>query len=263
MLFEQDSPFQKVQVFETETLGRMLFNDGVAMLSERDESHYHDMITHVPLFVHPNPRHVLVIGGGDGGTVRECLRHPSVEKVTLVEIDEVVINACREHISSVASAMDDPRCEVIVADGIDFVRQASAESYDVVIVDSTDPVGPSLPLFGEDFYRNVFRILRADGICVAQAESPYYYADHQKALLTAQKAAFPKLFLYQYSNVVYPGGIWCLSFASKGLHPVEDFDAERVKRLGLKRPYYSESMHKASFVLPPFVRDNVDGLIDN
>ena len=157
VLFEGQSPFQRVEVVQTAGHGRMLLNDGLVMVTERDEAVYHEMIAHVPLFVHPNPRRVLVIGGGDGGSVREALRHRSVERCRLVEIDEMVVNACRRFIPQTASCLDDPRVEVTIADGVEFVA-TTGETYDVVLVDSTDPIGPAKPLFGSDFYRNVKRL---------------------------------------------------------------------------------------------------------
>ena len=153
-LFQGKSEFQKVDVVDTYDLGKMLFNDNLVMISEKDEFVYHDMITHVPLFTHPNPKNVLVIGGGDGGSLREVLRHSSVEKCTMVEIDEMVVNACKEHIPQTACAFSDPRAELIIDDGLKFVKETK-EKFDVIIVDSTDPGGPSTLLFGDEFYQNV------------------------------------------------------------------------------------------------------------
>ena len=181
-LFSEKSPFQQVDVVETDGFGNMLLNDNYVMITERDEFIYHEMIAHVPLFVHPEPKKVLVIGGGDGGTIREAIRHPSVEHCDLVEIDGAVIEACKKFIPLTASALDNSRVSVHVEDGVKFARQCPANTYDVIMVDSTDPIGPSEPLFGPDFYKNIHRILKRDGIVVSQAESLFYELDTQHAL---------------------------------------------------------------------------------
>ena len=181
-LFSGKSSFQQVDIIETAGHGKMLVNDGMVMLSERDEFIYHEMIAHVPLFVHPNPRRVLVIGGGDGGTVREVVKHRSVERVVLVEIDEMVVAACRAHIPSVATSFDDPRLELRLEDGVKYVAD-TGERFDVVIIDSTDPVGPAEPLFNRGFYQDAAGVLTDDGILITQAESPYYDHDVQFSML--------------------------------------------------------------------------------
>jgi len=253
VLFAGQSEFQHVEVVETAAHGRMLLNDGMVMLSERDESVYHEMIVHVPLFVHPEPRRVLVVGGGDGGTVREVLRHRSVEHCRLVEIDGMVIDACREHIPQVAAALDDPRCEVTVADGVAFVHETD-ETYDVVLIDSTDPVGPAAPLFGDAFYASVERVLTDRGIVVSQAETPHYAPAAQLSLLQLLAARFPVTALYNYTNLTYPGGLWSFSFASRGPRPVSDLDEARIGAAGLEMQYYSPAVHRAAFALPEFQR---------
>ncbi len=259
-LFSGRSQYQKIDVVETVGHGRMLFNDGLVMVSERDEFIYHDMITHVPLFVHPKPEKVLVIGGGDGGTVREVLRHAEVKECTLVEIDQMVIDACKEFIPKTAAALDDPRARVLVDDGVKFVA-GTDERFDVVLVDSTDPIGPGAPLFGEAFYSDVKKILTDRGIVVSQAESPFYENKMQNALLSILKEVFDKLFVYNYSNLTYPGGLWSFSFASNSLCPLKDFDPERVKASGLEFQYYNTGIHRAAFVLPEFMRRQVEGLV--
>ncbi len=215
VLFSGTSPFQKVEIVETTGHGKMLLNDGLVMICERDEAVYHEMIVHVPLFVHPEPRRVLVIGGGDGGTVRETLRHRTIEHCRLVEIDEMVVSACREFIPQTSSCLDDPRVEVTIADGVEFVA-TTAERYDVVIIDSTDPIGPAKPLFGTEFYTNVKRILTSKGIVVSQAENPWYEADNQRSLVQNLDGVFEHLSVYNYSNLTYPGGLWSFAFRQRG-----------------------------------------------
>lgn len=259
-LFSGTSEFQSVDVVETRGHGRMLLNDGLVMVSERDEFIYHDMITHVPLFVHPNPKNVLIIGGGDGGTAREVLRHQGVEKVTMVEIDEMVVNACREYIPQTSSKLDDPKMNLIIGDGVQFVKE-SKEKFDVILVDSTDPIGPATPLFGPEFYNNVFERLTDNGIVVSQGESPFLNKETQVSLLSILNNIFPKVCIYNFSNLTYPGGLWSFTFATKGLHPLKDFDPARVEAAGIEFDYYSADMHRAAFSLPAFMRKNIGKLL--
>jgi spermidine synthase len=251
-LFSGESEFQRIDIVEADGFGRMLFNDGAVMLSERDEFVYHEMISHVPLFVAPHPRRVLVIGGGDGGTVREVLRHPSVEYCRLVEIDPLVLEGCRKHIPKTAASLDDPRVEVRVEDGVKHVAETS-DRFDVVLVDSSDPIGPAAPLFGPAFYADVRRVLADDGIVVSQAESAFYEIETQRGLLAILGRCFPRVHLYNYSNLTYPGGLWSFSFASKGDRcPIADLDTRRLAACGIDFRYYGERQHRAAFVLPAF-----------
>jgi spermidine synthase len=257
VLFKGQSPFQRVEVVDTEGHGRMLLNDGLVMISERDEFIYHEMIAHVPLFVHPDPRRVLVIGGGDGGTVREVLKHKSVERCTLVEIDAMVVEACRVYIPQTASSLGDPRVVVTIADGVEFVAKTQ-ERFDVVIVDSTDPIGPAQPLFGPEFYGNVKKVLTERGIVVSQGESAFYSGEMQRSLLRILAALFERVALYNYTNMTYPGGLWSFTFASKGLRPVADFAASRVRASGIEFKYYNPYVHRAAFDLPQFMRKELE-----
>lgn len=261
-LFSQQSKFQKVEIYETTNHGRMLLNDDLVMVSERDEFVYHEMIAHVPLFVHPNPRRVLVIGGGDGGTLREVIRHPTVEKCTMVEIDEIVVNACKEFIPVTSSKLNDPKAELLIEDGVKFVKETK-EKFDVVIIDSTDPIGPAAPLFGPEFYQNVNNILNDDGIVVSQAESPYYETEAQTALIKVISQIFPKVNVYNFSNLTYPGGLWSFSFGSKKYCPVRDFDAVRVDQANLEMRYYNKHIHTAAFQLPTFMFKNLQNYLNN
>ncbi|UCD32524.1 MAG: polyamine aminopropyltransferase [Desulfobacterales bacterium] len=260
-LFSERSEFQQVDVVKTEGLGAMLLNDGVVMLSERDEFIYHEMIAHVPLFVHPSPERILVIGGGDGGTVREVLKHRTVTRAVLVEIDQLVIQACREHLSSVSSAMDDPRLEILIADGVTFIDETQ-EIFDVVLVDSTDPVGPAGPLFDKEFYKNVAMRLAPDGILITQAASPFYDHYIQEPMFSNQRPFFKILHMYNYSNLTYPGGLWSFGFASNELCPLKNFDPARVKASGISARYYNAGVHVSSFMLPTFIAENLGDIID-
>ena len=250
-LFSGKSDFQHVDVVETTAMGKMLLNDGLIMVTERDEFVYHDMIAHVPLFVHPNPKNVLVIGGGDGGTAREVLRHKSVEKCTMVEIDKLVVDACIEHIPQTSSALNDERLTLLFEDGVEFVKNTK-EKYDVILVDSTDPIGPATPLFGEGFYQDVYNCLADDGIVVSQGESPWHQTKMQGVLMKILHSIFPKVRIYNFSNLTYPGGLWSFTYASKGLHPIKDFTEVRVENSGLDFEYYTPAIHRGAFALPQF-----------
>ncbi|HFD11296.1 MAG TPA: polyamine aminopropyltransferase, partial [Crenotrichaceae bacterium] len=231
-LFQGKSEFQTIDVVETKGFGRMLLNDGLVMISERDEFIYHEMIAHIPLFTHPEPENVLIIGGGDGGTAREVLRHQSVTHCHQVEIDELVVNTCKQWIPQTAVGMKKTsRFTLEIGDAVDYVTTTN-QQYDVILVDSTDPIGPAVPLFGTDFYYHVNRILKDDGIVVAQGESPFYAAEQQQSLLKIMGELFPVVSLYNYTNLTYPGGLWSFAFASKKQHPVADFHDHKVTESG-------------------------------
>ena len=260
VLLDTQSDFQRVQVFETDHFGRLMLLDGLVMLTERDEFVYHEMLSHPALCLLPSPRRVLVIGGGDGGTVRELLRHPSLEKVELVEIDGAVVEASKQFFPRVASAFGDPRLDLRVEDGIAFVKNAADATYDVVLVDSTDPVGFAEGLFGEAFYRDCVRILKPDGILASQSESPFDPA-FQDAIRAAQSflgSLFPHVATYLASIPTYPMGTWSFTMASKAYHPVRDFDAARARQrlapFADRLRYYHADLHGAMFTLPAFVQ---------
>lgn len=256
VLFSGKSPFQTVDVVETKGHGRMLLNDGLIMVTERDEHVYHDMIAHIPLFVHPNPKNILVIGGGDGGTAREALRHSQVEKVVMVEIDEMVVNACKEFIPQTSSELSNPKLELIIGDGVKYVKETKMK-FDVILVDSTDPIGPAQPLFGEEFYQDINRVLTDDGIVVSQGESPFFHPEVQASMLKLLGGIFPIVRSYNFSNLTYPGGLWSFSFSSKKYHPLRDFNPERVGASKLEFDYYNADIHRGAFALPSFMLKQV------
>ncbi len=256
-LFCGQSDFQKVEVVETMELGRLLANDGMIMVTEKDEFIYHDMISHVPLYTHPKPENVLIIGGGDGGTVREVLKHKSVKRITMVEIDRMVVEASQKYIPRTSSQLENPKVRLIIDDGVAFIKN-SQEMFDVVIVDSSEPMGPATPLFSQDFYRDVSQHLNDRGIVVSQGESPHYDMKMQKVLVRILSQVFPKVHLYNYCNMTYPGGLWSFGFASRGLCPLRDFDPGRVRQ---KFQYYSPDVHYGSFLLPQFVLDAHRGFL--
>lgn len=255
-LYCAQSKFQRIDVFESPEFGRILALDGFLMLTEKDEFIYHEMITHVPMAVHPAAKNVLIIGGGDGGAVRELCRYDTVEHIDLVEIDKEVVDVCREYFPQVASGLSDPRVTVRYEDGLKFVRRCS-EAYDVIIVDSTDPFGPGEGLFTKEFYGNCFKALKSDGILVNQHENPFYPDDaaavrriHKQIVLS-----FPLSRLYQAHIPTYPSGHWLFGFSSKQYHPVQHLDAERWNARGIETRYYNTNLHKAAFALPTYVED--------
>ena len=260
LLFSERSDFQHLMVVETDTFGRLMLLDGLVMLTERDEFVYHEMIAHPALCLHADPRRVLIVGGGDGGTAREVLRHASVEAVDMVEIDGLVVEAARRFFPTVASALDDPRLNVRIEDGLAFARNAPEGHYDVVLVDSTDPVGFAEGLFGKDFYQDCVRLLADGGILVSQTESPFDAA-FQRQISSAHGllgGLFAHVAFYLAHIPTYPMGTWSFAMASKGLHPSADFDADaaraRLAPFMADLRYYNADLHAGAFALPTFVQ---------
>lgn len=261
-LFREESPYQKIEVFDTYAYGRMLACDNMVMCTENDEYVYHEMIAHVPMLTHPKPQKVLVIGGGDGGTVREVLKHDTVEEVVMVEIDERVIEASKQHLPSIAKGFNDDRLRLIIDDGIKYVQQSPSDTFDLVIVDSTDPIGPAEGLFSEDFYRDMYRILNDQGIMVTQSESPRFNVDVYKEVYTTFKRIFGPELVFSYLVYIptYPTGMWSFSFSSKGdTHPWYHLDDEQAWQFTRKHElqYYNPEVHRAAFALPNFVRQMI------
>jgi len=255
-LYSAQSEFQRIDVFDSQEFGRFLTLDGYMMLTEKDEFIYHDMITHVPMAVHPNPRKILIIGAGDGGVTRELTRYNHVEHIDLVEIDKMVIDVCKEYLPKTSCALDDPRVHIHYEDGLKYIRSCENE-YDVIIVDSTDPFGPGEGLFTKEFYGSCFKALRDDGIMVNQHESPFYDED-VAAMQRAHKRikeCFPISRVYQAHIPTYPSGHWLFGFASKKYHPIADLNVETWKKFGLKTRYYNLNLHRGAFYLPTYVED--------
>lgn len=252
----EQSDFQKIDVFETPEFGRVLVIDGFVMLTEKDEFIYHEMITHVPMAVNPNIKKILVIGAGDGGTVRELTRYNSVEKIEMVEIDKKVVDVSIEHLPFTASRLNDEKVKLYFEDGLKFVKNKSNE-YDLIIVDSTDPIGPGEELFTKEFYENCFKALKEDGILVNQHESPYYKRE-QEAMQIAHrkiKEVFPIARVYQVHIPTYGSGHWLFGFASKKYDPIKDLNENLWESMGLTTKYYNTELHKGCFALPNYVKD--------
>ena len=259
-LHSEKSEFQQLDFFTSDTFGKFFTLDGLMMVTEKDEFIYHDMITHVSMAVNPDIKRVLVIGGGDGGTVREVLRYDHVEHVDMVEIDERVVRLCQKYLPQTACKMDnDERLTLHFEDGLKFVQDAEAESYDLILVDSTDPIGPGEGLFTYEFYNNCKRVLSEDGILINQHESPYYddYAHEMKRSHSKIKETFPIAEVYQFHMPTYPSGHWLFGFASKKYDPIKDLKADQWNALGLKTKYYNTDIHVGAFMLPSYVRDEL------
>lgn len=255
-LISHQSDYQRIDIFESREFGRILTLDGYLMVTEKDEFIYHDMITHVPMATNPNIKKVLVIGAGDGGTVRELLRYETIEHIDMVEIDEEVVKICKEYLPVTASKLTDEKVHLFFEDGLKYVRRHENE-YDLIIVDSTDPFGPGEGLFTKEFYGNCYRALREDGILVNQHESMYYssYAASMKRAHQRIKETFPIARVYQAHIPTYPSGHWLFGFASKKYDPVKDMDADRWNKLGLKTRYYNTDLHVGSFAIPNYVKE--------
>ncbi len=255
-LHEDRTPYQKIEVWETARWGNLMAIDGYVMLSSRDNFLYHEMMSHVPLFAHANPRHVLIIGGGDCGTLREVLRHGSVEKAWQVDIDEGVTRASEKYFPELCESNGDPRAELHFADGIRWVKDGDPDSVDVIIVDSTDPVGPAEGLFSEAFYRDCLRLLRSGGILVQQSESPLLHMRILKEMHTAMRAAgYADVASYQFPQPVYPSGWWSATMARKETA----FDGFR-DALDFETRYYTADIHRGALAMPAFFQREIASL---
>ena len=257
-LFSKKSPYQSVEIYQTEAYGNMLTLDGMVMTTEKDEYVYHEMITHPALLSHPSPERVLVIGGGDGGTVREVLKHEQVKEVVMVEIDGMVIEACKKHLPSIAAALNHPKLELLVEDGLKYIDDCPANSFDVIIVDSADPVGPGEGLFTAEFYTKVHNRLKENGVMITQSESPRFNTKVFQEIYQCYRGIFgdDQVQCYLASIPTYPTGNWSFSFSSKGgLNPLNT-DKEKIDAFCKKNElsYYNKDIHYAAFALPNYVQ---------
>ena len=255
-LYSQKSEFQQIDIFETSEFGRVLTLDGNVMLTERDEFIYDEMITHVPMSVHPKVRDVLVIGAGDGGVVKELARYESIERIDLVEMDPQVVEACRIYLPENASRLDDSRVHITYDNALRFIRRCN-NRYDLIIVDSNDPFGPSEGYFTKEFYGICFNALREDGIMVNQQGSPFYKHDAEAMQRSHKRivSTFPISRVYQAHIPTYAAGYWLFGFASKKYHPVDDFDAKKWLELHLRTRYYTTKLHIGAFYLPAYLEE--------
>lgn len=245
ILFKCKSKFQEIMVVKNPYFGKMLILDEVVQLTERDEFFYHEMLVHIAMFAHPNPRKVVVIGGGDGGALREVLKHRTVEKVYFVEIDEEVINISKRFLPTVACSIDDPRVEIKIMDGAEFIIKRNHSDIDVVIIDSTDIIGFARTLFTSDFFNSVKKCLTNNGMFVTHTESLHFHKDMVIEIQETLKSVFQIVDLYTAPIATYPGNWWAFAIASNSLSPREvrhNFD--------IKTKYYDKEIHLQSFMTP-------------
>lgn len=247
----EQTPFQHLVMLDTEEFGRMLVLDGMVMTTVKDEFVYHEMVAHPALATHPNPKKVLVVGGGDGGVIREIMKHSSVEKAVLVDIDGRVIEYSKKYLPEIACELDNPRVEVQVNDGYMHILNSKNE-YDVIMVDSTEPVGPAAPLFERGFYQGIYDALKDDGLFVAQTDNPWFKADLIQKVSRDVKEIFPIVRVYAANIPTYPSGMWTFTMGSKKHDPLK---VEEASIPEMETKYYSPRLHHAAFVLPKFVED--------
>lgn len=259
LLYTNHSGIQQIDVFESKEFGRFLTLDGLMMVTEKDEFIYHDMMVHVPMAVKRDARKILVIGAGDGGTIRELTRYPGIETIDMVEIDSEVVTVCKKYLPQTACSLDDLRVNIYYEDGLRFVR-TKVDEYDMILVDSTDPFGPGEGLFTREFYGNCHKALKADGVLVNQHESPYYthYANSMKRAHKRIEEYFPICRVYQAHIPTYPSGHWLFGFASKSLDPIKDLDTAQWESIGLHTKYYNTEIHVGCFALPTYVKELLD-----
>lgn len=254
-VYSAQSDFQRIDIFDTYDFGRVMTLDGLMMVNEKDEFIYHEMIVHVAMATNPGIKRVLVIGGGDGGTVRELVRYPHIEKIDMVEIDELVVTTAKEFLPYTAGGLEDERVTLYYRDGIEFVKGLEG-AYDLILVDSTDPIGPGEGLFTREFYADCYKALSGEGILINQKESPFYDHTAHEMKRSHEKIIeiFPVARTYQYHMPSYPSGHWLFGFASKGMDP-EDFDKAAWEALGITTRYYNPEIHRGAFMLPTYVRE--------
>ena len=255
-LYSVQSDYQQIDVFESREFGRVLALDGNIMLTERDEFIYDEMMAHVPMAVHPGIRNVLVIGAGDGGVIKELTRYDRIESIDLVEMDPLVLDVCRKYLPGNACRLDDERVHIYTGNGLKFIRRCE-NKYDLIVVDSTDPFGPSEGLFTKEFYGNCYKALHDDGIMVNQQGSPFYAEDANAMQRSHKRIAetFPISRVFQAHIPTYAAGYWLFGFASKKYHPIDDLNKDAWNALGLKTRYYTTRLHVGAFYLPAFLEE--------
>ncbi len=254
VLYDSQTAHQRLEIFENATFGRVMALDGVLQTTEADEFIYHEMLAHLPILAHGNVRKVLIIGGGDGGMLEEVLKHREIEKVTMVDIDDTVVELAKQHLRAICgAAFEDPRGELVIADGTAFVKDC-AEHYDVMIVDSTDPIGPGEALFTQDFYAHCKSCLAEGGVLVTQNGVPFMQAGELSGTLAALKALFTDAACYLATVPTYVGGPMAFGWASddRQLREVTvEVLQRRLEGSGIETRYYTPEVHLAAFALPP------------
>jgi spermidine synthase len=252
------SEFQRIEVVETLEFGKALVLYGSLMVAEGDTGAYNEMISHVPLFVHPHPNQVLIIGGGDCGCLTNVMMHPDVKRCTMCEIDEKVVEVSKRHFPKLTAGLDDPRARMMFEDGKKFI-ETTDEKFDVIILDLSDPIGPAADLFQKSFHRDVYNRLNDDGILVAQSESPLFNPSTVRAIYANLKEIFPIVRMYTCLMPIYPSCYWSFAFCSKKYDPLDDFDAARYEAANLDAcTYYNKDIHQGAFALPEYAKKLVE-----
>ena len=257
-VFSAQSEIQRIDVLESKEFGKILVVDGDLMLTEKDEFIYHEMISHVPMAVHPQVERILVIGGGDGGVVRELAKYDTVEQIDVVEADPLLVEVCRKYFPQMACSLNDPRVHIYHEDGLRFIRSKS-DAYDLIIIDSPNPFGAGEGLFTKEFYGNCFNALHEEGIMINQHESPFYKEGAFQCQRMHKRIveSFPISRIYQAHIPSYPSGHWLFGFASKRYHPIHDMDGIQWKLRGIQTKYYLPRLHEGVFALPAYVEELV------
>ena len=257
-VFSAQSEIQRIDVLESKEFGKILVVDGDLMLTEKDEFIYHEMISHVPMAVHPQVEKILVIGGGDGGVVRELAKYDTVEQIDVVEADPLLVEVCRKYFPQMACSLNDPRVHIYHEDGLRFIRSKS-DAYDLIIIDSPNPFGAGEGLFTKEFYGNCFNALHEDGIMINQHESPFYKEEAFQCQRMHKRIieSFPISRIYQAHIPSYPSGHWLFGFASKRYHPIHDMDGIQWNLRGIQTKYYLPRLHEGVFALPAYVEELV------
>jgi spermidine synthase len=257
-LHEEQTPYQKIEIYDTEQFGKLMVIDGCTMLSTRDNFLYHEMMSHPVLYTHQQPLKVIIIGGGDCGTLQAVLQHPEVEQAWQIDIDERVTRLAEQYFPELCTANDDKRANLYFGDGIQWMKDADPDSIDVIIVDSTDPVGPAEGLFSEAFFRDCLKALRADGIIVQQSESPLLHMDIINPMHDAmRKAGFMHTRTLTFPQCIYPSGWWSCTMASKE-NTLDKFRKDDINNRGFETRYYNADIHKAAMALPEFMKAQLD-----
>ena len=257
-LFETQSKYQRIEIYETEGFGKLFVLEGTVQLVEQGEESYHEPLVHPALLAHPHPQRILIIGGGDGGTLREVLKHKTVEKAVMVEIDELVVEVSKIYLGIDRGAFDDPRAEIIIGDGVEYVKNTK-EKFDVIIIDSTDPVGPAKRLFSEEFYRSAYNALNEQGIVVTQAGSVYLFTNELLDAHKAMKNVFDKVHYFSFPVIGYASP-WSFLVGVKGNIDFTKVDLKRAE--GLELIYYDPERHEALFQMPKYVRELLEGKLE-
>lgn len=255
-LYSEESEFQRIDVFKSPQFGKFITLDGDIIFSEADEFIYNEMVTHVPMSVHPNVKKILIIGGGDGGVAREFSHYPEIEEIDVVEQDKMFVDVCKQFFPETAVGLEDKRVNVFYEDGLKFLRTRKNE-YDIIINDSTDPFGHTEGLFTKEFYGSCYKALTEDGLMVYQHGSPFYDEDEAACRSMHRKVykSFPISRVYQAHIPTCPSGYWMFGFASKKYHPIADFNSARWNARKLKTWYYTTNLHLGAFMLPKYVED--------